>query len=72
MWEHYRKTLVGMQAMIVIMTVIASQLFNHQWIMVAVFFAVLQLGALFGSLFAARVNSQIKRRQSMLPLEGRL
>jgi len=68
MWEHYRKTFVGMQVVIATVTISVFLLMGHSLLRAAVFFLVMQLGAVIGSVVAARLKALMTRRAVALPL----
>jgi hypothetical protein len=68
MWEHYRRTFLGMQMVIAMVTVVVFLGF-HTLAQAAVFFVFMQLSAVIGALWAARLKAYIQRRQTRLPLE---
>ena len=73
MWEQYRKTLIGTQ--LFILSICALLVYKHVPIAgVAVFFAVMQLAALVGARWAARLKRKIiesKAKKDDLPLRPR-
>ncbi len=68
MWEQYRKTLVPMQLFIV--AACAAALFFGRMPPVAVgaTFVVMELGALLGAWWGARLQRRLRARQEELPL----
>jgi hypothetical protein len=71
MWQQYRKTLVGMQAVILVV-VVGVYLFGGQSLInSAMSFVVMQLGAIFGALWAVRLKARMGEKESHLPLSGR-
>ena len=60
--EHYKKTFVGMQVFIALVTAALFILFHRLWIPAATFFVMMQVGALVGALWATR----LKRLRSYL------
>ena len=56
MWEHYRKTFMGMQIVIALVT-IGVYLLLGQLAQAAVFFLVMQISAVMGAVWAARIKA---------------
>ena len=69
MWEQYKKTLPVMQATILIATIIIYFAASRQWPVALFFFIVMQVGALAGAAWGARLKRKIKQRDDALPLE---
>ena len=73
MWEQYRKTLIGTQ--LFILSICALMVYRRVPIGgVAVFFVVMQLGAVIGARWAARLKRKIiesKQGKDDLPLRPR-
>jgi len=67
MLERYKRTFVVTQALI---AVVSAAIFyqTHAWQAVALFFATMQLGAVFGAMWAARLKRKIERSQGFLVL----
>jgi hypothetical protein len=65
MLERYRRTFFVTQASIAAVAV-AIFIQSHRLFVAAVFFAVMQLGALAGALWAARIKRKIERSQGFL------
>ena len=66
MWEHYKKTFLGIQAVIWIVTISVYLFFGRDWQLAAGFFLVMQFGAVSGSLWAVRLRSIVQRRSTGL------
>jgi hypothetical protein len=67
MLERYKRTFYVTQAVIAV--VAAAILYQtRQWQVVAVFFAVMQLAALIGAMWAARLKRKIERGQGIFAL----
>jgi hypothetical protein len=65
MLERYKRTLLPTQLLIAAVTVaILIQL--HRWPAAAVFFATMQVGAVIGAMWAARLKRKIERGQGFL------
>jgi hypothetical protein len=62
MWEHYKKTFFGMQAVIWLVSVSVYLLFGRQWRMAATFFLVMQFSAVSGAVWAARIRAMTQRQ----------
>ena len=71
MWEHYRKTFWPIQAMILMVSVIIYFGMDRVLPRAAIFFAIMQVGAVVGAAWAFRLKSLILRNQSRLPLNRR-
>lgn len=69
MWEHYKKTLIPMQILIVAVTVTVYFILRRQWLVALVVFVVMQLGSLAGAAWGARLSRRIKQRSEELPLK---
>ena len=61
MWQHYKKTVVGMQVVIWTITAAVYLFFGHQWHMAATFFLVMQFSAVSGAVWAARIGAMVRR-----------
>ncbi len=59
MWEQYKKTFLGMQ---IVMWLIAAGvlLSTHRLFAAAVFLVVMQLGAVLGAMWGARLKSKLQ------------
>lgn len=68
MWEHYRKTFWRMQTIIVAVTVCVYFFFGRYWPRAAVFFLVMQISAVIGAVWGARVKAMAAKKDR-LPLE---
>jgi hypothetical protein len=62
MWDQYRKTFVGMQAVILIVTCGMFLAFNRLWALAALFFVTMELGALLGAVWGARLKRKVAGR----------
>ena len=65
MWEHYRKTFFGMQAVIWLVTIVVYLFFGQQWRMAATFFLVMQFSAVSGAVWAARLRARVNRQSGL-------
>lgn len=65
MLERYRRTFYGTQALIAAVTV-AVLIQSHRIVAALAFFAAMQVGALVGALWAARLKRKIERNQGFL------
>jgi hypothetical protein len=63
--ECYRKTFVGIQVTIGVVT-LAALLQTHRLIAAFAFFAIMQIGAIFGAMWAARLKSRIEHGRANL------
>ena len=66
MWAHYKKTFVGMQAVIWVVTLAVYLFFGRQWRMAATFLLVMQFSALSGAVWAARLSAMMRRQSEGL------
>ena len=55
MWTRYRKSFVGMQSLIALIT-LGALVLSHRVFLAGAFFITMQLGALFGAMWAARLE----------------
>ena len=62
MWEQYRKTFVGMQVVIALVTAAMYLLFVRQWQPVGTFYATLQVAALLGAYWGDRLRRRVQGR----------
>ena len=69
MWQHYRKTFTGMQVVIWLIAIVVYLFLGHSLGRAAVFFVVMQLSAVIGALWAARLRAMLTRRTA-LPLRA--
>jgi H+/Cl- antiporter ClcA len=68
MWEQYKKTFAVTQA--VILTVAVAVTFSTRaWNAGALFFVIMQFGAIFGAVWATRIKRMVPR-PGALPLRG--
>ncbi len=65
MLERYKRTFVATQASIAAVTV-AILLQSHRLFAAVAFFGAMELGALFGAMWAARIKRRIERSQGFL------
>jgi hypothetical protein len=61
MWEHYKKTFGSMQAAIGIATVVIYFGLQRMPVVTAVFFLMMQLGAVAGAAWAQRLRHKINQ-----------
>ena len=66
MWAHYKKTFVGMQAVIWLVTLAVYVFFGQQWRTAATFFLVMQFSAVSGAVWAARLSAMMRRQSDGL------
>ncbi len=59
MWEHYKKTFKSMQAAIAIATVVIYFGLHRMPAVTAVFFLMMQLGAVVGAAWAQRLRHKM-------------
>jgi hypothetical protein len=55
MWARYKRSFAGMQALIVVVT-LSALILSHRLYLAGTFFLTMQLGALFGAMWAARLE----------------
>jgi len=70
MWEHYKKTFLGMQIVMWLVACIVL-VWTHLWIVASVFLLTMQIGAVFGAIWAARLKRMFggaRERGGRLPL----
>ena len=60
MWEHYQKTLKPVQATIATVTIAVYFGMHRMWFVTAVFFLMMQVGALLGALWAHRLRRKVQ------------
>ena len=68
MWEQYRKTFFGMQAVIWLVTIVVYLFFGQQWRMAGTFFLVMQFSAVSGAVWAARIRAMMNREAGLAKL----
>lgn len=61
MWEQYRKTFWGMQAAIWFFA-LAVLVWTRLWTSAATFFLTMQIGAVSGAMWGARLKAVVRRR----------
>jgi uncharacterized membrane protein YfcA len=59
MWEQYRKTFGSMQVFIAVVAVALYFAFGRSWTLAAGFFLMMQVGAVFGAAWAARLKRRL-------------
>jgi hypothetical protein len=60
MREQYKKTWVGMQATIAVVT-LAALVHTHRLVAALAFFATMQVGAVLGAIWAVQLKTRIAR-----------
>jgi hypothetical protein len=55
-WAYYKRTFLLMQVLIVLIAFQVHRSAQHIWVVTFVFFATMQLGALFGAMWAIRLK----------------
>ena len=68
MWGLYKRTFAGMQVVMVLAAVCGFLFVDRSWIRVGFFFAVMQVSAVVGAVWAARLSAALQRKKSALPL----
>src|SRR5207249_4258591 len=71
MWDHYKKTFVGTQTVILVVSLAVFLFFGHSLVRVAAFFVVMEWSAVIGATWAARIRAVSQRKAVGLPLEPR-
>ena len=72
MWKQYRKTTVVVQPFIATLCLVMKYLMRMPWPAVAVMFLVMQVGALLGAWWGARLRRKVTEQEEELPLKRRL
>jgi hypothetical protein len=72
MWQHYRKTFLRMQLGIWLVSAGVFIGYGYALPPALIFFAVMQVGALLGAMWAARLTGALRRRADALPLQTAL
>jgi hypothetical protein len=70
MWARYRKSLVGMQSLITLIT-LGALILSHRLLVAGAFFITMQLGALFGAMWATRLERLFLARSGRAAPERR-
>jgi uncharacterized membrane protein YfcA len=68
MWEHYRSTFKGIQALIVVAVAGVYLFFGQHWELAAMFLLVMEVGAVVGAAWGARLKARMAARADRLPL----
>ena len=58
MWDHYKKTFVGMQSVIAVIAV-AVFVMTHSIVAAALFFVTMQIGSIVGAMWAWRLKNKL-------------
>jgi hypothetical protein len=69
MWALYKRTFVGMQIVIAIVSITTLVLTRH-WQPAMTMFLVMQISAVFGARWGVRVRGMVKQNDQKLPLRG--
>ncbi|HYQ00366.1 MAG TPA: hypothetical protein VER96_16935 [Polyangiaceae bacterium] len=64
MWEQYRKTAIGIQVVVAIVT-IAVLIWSRNWSVGGLFFVTMQLSAVLGAGWATRLHRLQERGRSL-------
>jgi hypothetical protein len=62
MWEQYRKTFVGMQAVIFAVTCGMYLAYRQLWVVAVMFFVTMQVSAVVGAMWATRLRRKLTGR----------
>jgi len=68
MWEHYRGTFKGIQAVIALAVIGVYLLLGRHWDLAALFFVVMELASLVGAAWAAKLKVRLAKDAAALPL----
>jgi hypothetical protein len=60
MWDYYKRTFVMVQIAILLVGYLAYSATNHSLVVPIVFFATMQVSALFGAMWANRLRRKIE------------
>ena len=71
MWSQYRKTFWPTQAIILVVALAVYFGMDRFFTRAAIFWLIMQVGAVVGAAWAARLKGMIARNQSRLPLHKR-
>jgi hypothetical protein len=71
MWEQYKKTFVGQQLVIAVISVMVFQLSHHLLVPTLAFFGMMQLGAFAGAAWGARLRRKILEARALRPRVAR-
>ena len=71
MWEQYKKTAVRMQIFIAAVTAVAFFYSGRQWFFAMVVLILMQISAVFGAFWGARLKDSIESARDQLPLDKR-
>jgi len=72
MWAQYRKTFWPMQALILAVTLAIYFGLDRLLGRAVTFFVIMQISAVIGALWAARIKALVYRRRTELPLQRRI
>jgi hypothetical protein len=59
MWDHYKRTFVGVQLVIAIVTALVF-LASHYWVHAAMFFLFMQIGSVGGAVWGNRLRRKLQ------------
>ena len=60
MWDYYKRTFVVVQLAAVMVSYMAYRNANHAWFPPVAFFVAMQVGAVFGSMWANRLRRKMQ------------
>jgi uncharacterized membrane protein YfcA len=66
MLDQYRKTFVGMQIVIFVVTALVF-LWSHFWVHAIAFFVMMQAGSILGALWGHRLKRKLRPSSALLP-----
>jgi hypothetical protein len=72
MWRFYRKTFIGMQAVIFLIALLVYFLSGRELPQTIACLVVMELGAVSGARWGWRLSSMSRRDSAALPLESRI
>lgn len=58
-WAHYKRTFLLMQLLIILIAFQIHRQAQHIWVVTLAFFAIMQLGAVAGALWAGRLKRRL-------------
>lgn len=65
MWEQYKKTFIGQQLMILVISAMVFQTSHHLLIPTLAFFLMMQVGAFAGAAWGARLKRKVEAARAL-------
>ncbi len=62
MWNHYKKSFLFIQLLILVVTIAVYQAAEHRLAVAAFFFVTMQLSSVIGSMWAMRLRRKLEQR----------